>query len=109
MDPDLDREATTPLLRRCTALAANARIELILGSRHASADELEPVLAQLESWSSIHVVDPDPTMLALAIAALEDLHERVQEAPEAPSTERIARVVALLRELALAPRLSLTA
>lgn len=70
---------STPLLRRCTALATRARVDLLITSRPADCVELIEVLAELSDWEDAQLVDPDPTMLALAAAALQDLRERLDE------------------------------
>lgn len=89
-------ETSTPLLRRCTALAARARVDLLTPSVHGSADELELVLAELSTWEPQRVVDPDPTMLALAAASLQDLAERVADPARVGAGSQIALVLDLL-------------
>ncbi|MGY5764581.1 hypothetical protein ACXET9_05190 [Brachybacterium sp. DNPG3] len=89
-------EVTTPLLRRCTALAAKARVELLSQRLHAAADELGEVLDQISRWTPSLLVSPDPTMLALCTASLQDLVERMPESDPSVLTERIDRVLDLL-------------
>src|SRR5690625_7644995 len=43
--------ASTPLLRRCTALAAQARVELLTESRRSATAELDGVLREIETWA----------------------------------------------------------
>ena len=66
---DLTPDVTTPLLRRCTALATMARL--------GAADELTEVLDEIVGWSGRSLTDPDRTMLALCAAALLDLADRI--------------------------------
>lgn len=77
--PDgLDSETATMMLRRCTALAARARVDLLSPRRCGAADELIDLLAQMESWEPAALEAPDPTMTVLAAAALQDLVERLR-------------------------------
>ncbi|ASK64605.1 hypothetical protein CFK39_00675 [Brachybacterium avium] len=79
--PDaLDSETSTMMLRRCTALAARARVDLLSPSRCGAADELVDLLARMESWDPAALEAPDPTMTVLAAAALQDLTERLRVA-----------------------------
>lgn len=95
--PDL----TTPLLRRCTALAARARVDLLSGSggRHDACDELEHLLVAIDAWDRSGIVDPDPTMVVLAAAALQDLGERLPASVASTLGTRIAAVLELLHTL----------
>ncbi|ATG51948.1 hypothetical protein CFK38_10780 [Brachybacterium vulturis] len=77
-----DSETATMLLRRCTALAARARVDLLTPSRCEAADELLDLLAQMESWDPAALGTPDPTMTVLAAAALQDLAERLHLAQQ---------------------------
>lgn len=87
---------STALLRRCTALATRARVDLLVTSRRVDCDELAGVLTELGSWEGAHLDDPDPTMLALAAAALQDLGERL-EGPQAMALgTEITRALAVL-------------
>ena len=86
---DLTPDVTTPLLRRCTALATMARVALLSEHRHRAADELTEVLDEIVGWSGRSLTDPDRTMLALCAAALLDLADRIAAA-------RAARVEAAL-------------
>lgn len=88
---------STPLLRRCTALATRARVDLLIVSRPAEVDELAGVLAELGSWEGAHLSDPDPTMLALAAAALQDLDERLEGPQEMALGGEIARALEVLQ------------
>lgn len=93
----LHPDATTPALRRCTALAARARVEL-LQRRQDSADELISVLDEITRWEDASLIAPDPTMLALSAAALQDLRERLAEHTEAELTARVDAVLTVLRD-----------
>lgn len=73
----LGRQVTTPLLRQCVSLASRARVELVSGTRFPSAAALSQTVAALAAWEPSHVVDPDPTLVGLAIASLRDLVERL--------------------------------
>ena len=77
-----DPETTTMILRRCTALAARARVDLLTPSRCDAADDLVDLLAQMESWDPATLETPDPTMTVLAAAALQDLAERLHLAQQ---------------------------
>lgn len=101
--------ASTPLLRRCTAVATRARADLLTESRHAASDELAEVLDLIEEWDRDAVLDPDPTMLALAAASLQDLRERLPAGSDPMSASRIGRVVDLLNDLLERTELSATA
>lgn len=78
----LEAETTTMILRRCTALAARARVDLLSPSRCGAADELVDLLARMESWDPATLETPDPTMTVLAAAALQDLAERLHLAEQ---------------------------
>ena len=91
--------ASTPLLRRCTALAAQARVELLTESRRSATAELDGVLREIESWVPEQVRAPDATMVALAAAALQDLRERMSPAPTSTLEGRIARALEVLHAL----------
>ncbi|MDN6302119.1 MAG: hypothetical protein ACTHV2_03020 [Brachybacterium sp.] len=78
----LDSETATMILRRCTALAARARVDLLSPSRCGAADELVDLLVQMESWDPVTLETPDPTMTVLAAAALQDLAERLHLAQQ---------------------------
>ena len=90
---------STPLLRRCTALAAQARVELLTESRRSATEELEEVLAIIENWAPGEVVSPDPTMVTLAAAALQDLLERLSQVSMSTLEGRISRALEVLHEL----------
>ena len=74
----IDAESTTLLLRRCTALAARARVDLLTPGRGGAAAELGEVLDRMRSWDPSALEAPDPTMTVLAAAALQDLAERLR-------------------------------
>ncbi|GAA1487713.1 hypothetical protein [Brachybacterium sacelli] len=95
-DPVIDPADSTALLRRCTALATRARVDLLTAGRHSASEELDEVLIVLESWEETRVADPDPTMVVLAAAALQDLLERL---PESSRSTLGARAEAALRVL----------
>lgn len=88
-------DVSTPLLRRCTALATRARVDLLSGGRTA-AEELEQVLATLESWDPKNLVAPDATMIVLAAASLQDLAERLPDPARSTLGPRISAVLHLL-------------
>lgn len=92
-------EISTPVLRRCTALATRARVDLLTPSRHTAADELEHLLASLESWDPTALADPDPTMTVLAAAALQDLAGRLPAPARSTLGARIESALTLLRTL----------
>lgn len=88
---------STPLLRRCTALATRARVDLLVTSRPADCAELSEVLAELAAWEGGQLIDPDPTMLALAAAALQDLAERLDEPHLLSMGDTISAALGVLR------------
>lgn len=88
---------STPLLRRCTALATRARVDLLVTSRPADCAELSEVLAELAAWEGGQLIDPDPTMLALAAAALQDLVERLDEPHLLAMGDTISAALGVLR------------
>ena len=88
---------STPLLRRCTALATRARVDLLVTTRPADCAELSEVLAELAAWEGGQLIDPDPTMLALAAAALQDLVERLDEPHLLAMGDTISAALGVLR------------
>ena len=90
---------STPLLRQCTALATRARVDLLSGSRHEAAEQLEGVLETLALWDAGSLRDPDPTMVVLAAAALQDLAERLVPSSTNALSERIEAALRLLHTL----------
>ena len=50
---------STPLLRRCTALATRARVDLLVTTRPADCAELSEVLAELAAWEGGQLIDHD--------------------------------------------------
>lgn len=99
-EPDpITTTISTPLLRRCTALAAQARVELLTESRRSATSELDGVLREIESWDPEQVRAPDATMVALAAAALQDLRERMAQSPTPVLEGHIARALGVLHAL----------
>lgn len=94
----LPPEESTLQLRRCTALATRARVELLGAHRHPAEDELEVVLGVISAWDVEDVRDPDPAMTVLAAAALQDLAERLP-ADHHELGARIALALPILRAL----------
>lgn len=74
---DVDSETVTAMLRRCTALATRARVDLLTPRRDGAAEELLDLLDRMRSWEDGVLAAPDPIMLVLAAAALQDLLERL--------------------------------
>ncbi|WP_394216363.1 hypothetical protein [Brachybacterium vulturis] len=110
-----DSETATMILRRCTALAARARVDLLTPSRCGAVDELLELLAEMESWDPATLGTPDPTMTVLAAAALQDLAERLHLAqqrqepnPSALST-RTDAVLAVLQRIMVRGRVGVLA
>lgn len=100
-------ETSTFMLRRCTALAARARVDLLSPhARSAAAAELVVLLDSMESWTAAVLVDPDPTMTVLAAAALQDLRERLQDPESAVLATRIHGVLEVLHSLMEEARIS---
>ncbi|ATG54816.1 hypothetical protein CFK41_08585 [Brachybacterium ginsengisoli] len=77
-----DPDDVTLALRRCTALAARARVDLLSPSRPGAASELAALLAGMQEWEVDAVTVPDPIMTVLAAAALQDLAERLRAADQ---------------------------
>lgn len=96
--PLLTPDFTTPVLRRCTALATRARVELLSAGRHSAADELAEVLTQIAAWEPGRLIDPDPTMLALSIASLQDLSERLPGPDGLAGSAALPGVLSLLHD-----------
>ncbi|APX31962.1 hypothetical protein BH708_03600 [Brachybacterium sp. P6-10-X1] len=103
--PILDPADTTALLRRCTALAARARVDLLTAGRRSAAEELEEVLAVLGSWEGTEIVDPDPTMVVLAAAALQDLLERLPASPRPELGDRAEAALQVLHAVMASGRI----
>ena len=92
-------EISTPVLRRCTALATRARVDLLSPSRHTAAEDLEHLLASMELWDPTALENPDPTMTVLAAASLQDLAGRLP-APARPTLgARIEAALVLLHTI----------
>lgn len=79
-------ESATAMLRRCTALATRARVELLTPHHRPATAELTALLAEMAHWDETGAHDPDPTMTVLAAAALQDLAERLGD----PGAEGLA-------------------
>src|SRR5699024_4011751 len=90
---------SSPLLRRCTALAAQARVELLTESHRSATPQRDGGLRAFETWSPEQVQAPDTTMVALAAAALQDLRERMAQAPTSTLEGRICRALDVLHAL----------
>ncbi|MFC7374520.1 hypothetical protein ACFQS2_12560 [Brachybacterium sp. GCM10030267] len=102
-------DVSTPLLRRCTALATRARVDLLTATQHAASDELDQTLATLEAWDPDSLIDPDPTMVVLAAAALQDLAERLPDSSAGPFVARVEAALELLRTLMRTGRIGVMA
>lgn len=103
--PVLGPADTTALLRRCTALAARARVDLLSAGRRSAAEELEEVLDVLGSWGGTEIVDPDPTMVVLAAAALQDLLERLPASARPALEDRAEAALQVLHALMVSARI----
>lgn len=91
---------TTPVLRRCTALATRARVEMLSGGRHPAAKDLLGVLEEIRGWGERELLTPDPTMLALSAASLQDLAERLPDSEDPALASAVGSVLGRLhREL----------
>lgn len=97
--PTLGSADSTALLRRCTALAARARVDLLSAGRRSAAEDLEEVLVILGSWEGAEILDPDPTMVVLAAAALQDLLERLPASPRPALGDRAESALRVLHAL----------
>lgn len=89
-------DLSTAALRRCTALATRARADLLTRGRQDAAAQLAALLEEMGSWEASHLVDPDPTMVVLAAAALQDLTDRLPVPDPAGLEVRIDLVLAVL-------------
>lgn len=105
----IDAEASTALLRRCTALAARARVELLAPSRGTAAGELTALLAQMEGWEAGSLEDPDPIMTVLAAAALQDLVEQLRDPATTGLATSAEAVLRVLRSVMAASRVDVPA
>lgn len=85
-----DPDGVTLALRRCTALAARARVDLLSPTRHGAACELAALLAGMQEWELDALAAPDPIMTVLAAAALQDLSERLHAADQPLPTDSAA-------------------
>lgn len=95
----IDPETSTSVLRRCTALATRARVEMLSPSRRAAVDELNVLLAEMRAWTPEALEEPDPTMTVLCAAALQDLAERLDDSAPVLLATRVGMVLDLLREV----------
>lgn len=91
----IDAETSVAMLRRCTALAARARVELLTESRRTAADELSGLLGTMGEWSPESLEAPDPTMTVLCAAALQDLAARLPD-PGGVLSMRVEAALVLL-------------
>ncbi|OFT54304.1 hypothetical protein HMPREF3159_10370 [Brachybacterium sp. HMSC06H03] len=89
-------DLSTAALRRCTALATRARADLLTPGRQDAAAQLAALLEEMGSWKASHPLDPDPTMVVLAAAALQDLADRLPVPAPAGLEVRIELVLAVL-------------
>lgn len=89
-------ELSTAALRRCTALATRARADLLTPGRQEAAAQLAALLEEMGCWEASHLVHPDPTMVVLAAAALQDLADRLPVPAPAGLEVRIELVLAVL-------------
>ncbi|WP_341855443.1 hypothetical protein [Brachybacterium sp. GPGPB12] len=89
-------DLSTAAARRCTALATRARADLLTRGRQDAAAQLAALLEEMGSWEASHLVDPDPTMVVLAAAALQDLADRLPVPAPASLEVRIDLVLAVL-------------
>ncbi|MEO2099154.1 hypothetical protein ACIGH6_08960 [Brachybacterium paraconglomeratum] len=89
-------DLSTAALRRCTALATRARADLLTPGRQDSAAQLAALLEEMGSWKASRLIDPDPTMVVLAAAALQDLADRLPVPAPAGLEVRIELVLAVL-------------
>jgi len=99
----IDAETSTTLLRRCTALATRARVDLLTPGRRSAAEELSTLLGQMESWDAARLDPPDATMTVLAAAALQDLAERLPQEEPHELSHRIAAVLDVLGRVMAMP------
>jgi len=105
----LDAATSTTMLRRCTALATRARVELLSPGPRPAARELAVLLGEMEHWEPASLEDPDPTMSVLASAALQDLAERLRDPASAALATSARTVLEVLRELMATPRVNVPA
>lgn len=94
----IDAEASVAVLRRCTALAARARVELLTASRRTASDDLSVLLSSMGEWSPELLDAPDPTMTVLCAAALQDLAARLPD-PDGLLAARVEAVLVLLHDV----------
>lgn len=107
-EPDrarIDADASVAVLRRCTALAARARVELLTESRRTASDDLCVLLGSMGEWSPELLDQPDPTMTVLCAAALQDLAARLPD-PDGLLAARVEAVLVLLHSVMAAGRVT---
>ncbi|MGO1226576.1 hypothetical protein ACT3SQ_05600 [Brachybacterium sp. AOP42-C2-15] len=100
-EPDrvpIDADESVAVLRRCTALAARARVELLTESRRTATDELSALLSSMGEWSAHLMETPDATMTVLCAAALQDLAARLPN-PDGLLAARVEAVLVLLHSM----------
>lgn len=91
---------STAILRRCTAVAARARMDVLIAHRPDWLAELDAVLDEVDAWRGRRIEPVDPPMLAIAVAALEDLCRTVTEEADSATVARIATALEILVPLA---------
>ena len=94
-------ETATAMLRRCTALAARARIDLLTPSRCDATEELAELLGAMSTWDPAALEAPDPTMTVLAAAALQDLVARLDLADRRDDADRLRLAAGIRAVLAI--------
>lgn len=110
-----DPESTTTMLRRCTALATRARVDLLSAGRGNAAGELATLLRGMRQWDPASLGAPDPIMVVLAAAALQDLVERLRAADQPLPEDSLAlatgadAALEVLRELMAEGRIDVPA
>ncbi len=70
----------TSTLRRCAVLAARARMNLLSRSHPEATAELLQTLEEISAWDP-ETTSPDPRVVAVAHASLEDLQTRLLRTP----------------------------
>lgn len=92
------RGISSELLRSCTSLAVQARIDVTAGGgRVDDQRELREALDEIRSWPGGTPPIEDPMLGALAAAALEDLSEHLTVPEHAELAFRINDALAILR------------
>lgn len=83
------------LLRRCTAQAAEARIELAASEHHTPCPELMETLTEITA-SPTSMVE-DPMLAALAAAALDDLLAHLRGPEHMVLADAVSTAMTVLR------------